>query len=157
MKYLFLLLSLLFLMGCGNQNKTASQQRILHIYNSDSLSKTYTYNLKIFREGNLIRYSYENEDDKSKNMVFILNTETGTLSFAVDEFKINNPDKLYIPEIKDHMFSFYSNTNTRADLTEPIIFNQDFGVIAIGNTNAPNFIFLAEYDSKTSYFLNNGL
>lgn len=144
-------------MGCGNPNRTASQQRILHVYISDSLSRTYTYKLNIFREDNAIRYSYENEDDRSKNMVFILNTEAETLSFAGEEFKIDNPDKLYIPEFKDYMFSFYNNTNSGADLTEPIIFNQDFGVIALGNTNAPNFIFLFEYDPKTSYFLNNGL
>ncbi|SMP26534.1 hypothetical protein SAMN06265375_1092 [Muriicola jejuensis] len=153
MKYLYIIFALLILSSCGDSSELVTQDRILHVYVSDSLQGRYKYKLKIVKDS-LLKYNYENITDSSKNMTFSYDAKNELLLFAGDKYEILRKDKLHIPQLKNYFFSFYNNSSSAMDITDPIIFDKDYGVLAIGNSMAPNFIYLEDDDEKISSMLN---
>ncbi|NER11780.1 hypothetical protein GWK09_14735 [Muriicola jejuensis] len=153
LKYLYIIFALLILSSCGDSSELVTQDRILHVYVSDSLQGRYKYKLKIVKDS-LLKYNYENITDSSKNMTFSYDAKNELLLFAGDKYEILRKDKLHIPQLKNYFFSFYNNSSSAMDITDPIIFDKDYGVLAIGNSMAPNFIYLEDDDEKISSMLN---
>jgi len=157
LKPLIVIIIVGIILGCSESKETTSQERILHVFSLDTLRSKYPYSLTIITGHGIIRYSYQNEVDQSKNMTFIFDDEKQILQFAGDKYMILNDDKLYLPQIKDYIFSFYHNSSEATDLTEPIIFNEEYGILGIGNSMAPNFIYLKEDNLEVSQLLNQKL
>lgn len=157
MKHRIVIIIAAIILGCGKSKEATPQERVLHVFSLDTLVSKYPYSLTITNGHGVIRYSYQNEVDQSKNMKFKFDDEKDILQFAGDKYMILNNDKLYVPQIKDHIFSFYHNSSEATDLTEPIIFNEEYGILGIGNSMAPNFIYLKEDNLEVSQLLNQKL
>ena len=73
------------------------------------------------------------------------------MNFGPDKFEETKGAEFKIDTISDVKFKKFHSTNTATDVTEPIFFNEDYGVLAIGNVMAPTIVLLPyKSDLKTA-------
>lgn len=140
---LFLFISLLF--NCNNYENKISKES-LFIYRSDNYDflKKRKYSLKINKNDSIIGYAYIFKSNNEKNININYHTKNNSLKFFIDTFNIAQDSSFTIPSISTHPFYYYRNIdNSASHYTDPLIFNKDYGLLALGNSyGGPNLIFI---------------
>ena len=149
---LFLFISLLF--NCNNYENKISKES-LFIYRSDNYDflKRNKYSLKVKKNDSTISYAYIFMNNNEKNININYYTKNNSLKFFIHTFNIVQNSSFTISSISTHPFYYYSNTdNSASHYTEPLIFNKDYGLLALGNSyGGPNLIFIKK--EKDSIYL----
>ncbi|PCE63481.1 hypothetical protein [Sediminicola luteus] len=134
-------LSLAISFSCGDVVKTTYGNRNLYIFFNDApKEREYLMVLEIRSEKR--KFSYEFSENPKLNMLFEYNSNSETLKFGFDEYKAVKGSEIMIEEISGLPFKKYDLTEPIIDGTGPILFNSEYGVLAIGNVLAPDFVYL---------------
>ncbi len=94
------------------------------------------------------KYDYKYDADSEKNMEFTYDLKSDILKCGFSEFKPINGIEIQMDELSKLPFKKYELTEPIVDGTGPILFNQKYGVLAIGNVMAPDFVYLPRNKDK---------
>jgi hypothetical protein len=148
-----LILTLISLISesCGEVVKTTFGNHMVYVFISDDNIKEREYLLSKEIRTEVIKYTYEYEVDNDKNLEFTYFPKSNRLNFGADEFEETEGAEFMIDTISKAKFKKFHSTNTATDVTQPIFFNEDYGILAIGNVMAPTIVFLPyKSDLKTA-------
>ena len=96
--------------------------RILYVYEYDSLKSKTDYELKILERDSVRIFKYNNLKDSTRNMSFRFNKLNSNLYFGPDKFKVVE-SKNYRTEFN---FDKYELTEPIMDGVGPILFNKTY-------------------------------
>ena len=148
---LILTLILLISESCGEVVKTTFGNHMAYVFGSEENPKEREYLLSKEKRSDVIKYYYKDEVDNERNIEFTYFPKTNTLNFGPDEFEETKNAVFKIEIIVDIEFRTFHSTSDATDVTEPIFFNEDYGVLAIGNVMAPTVVLLPyKSDLKTA-------
>lgn len=114
--------------------------RILYVYEYDSLKSKTDYELKILERDSVRIFKYNNLKDSTRNMSFRFNKLNSNLYFGPDKFKVVE-SKNYRTEFN---FDKYELTEPIMDGVGPILFNKTYGVLAWDNNWGNQFYLVNE-------------
>jgi hypothetical protein len=124
---------------------------MVYVFISDDNVKEREYLLSKETRTEFIRYTYKYELDNDKNIEFTFLPKSNILNFGPDKFKAVQGAEFKIDKISNVEFKKFQSTSDATDVTEPIFFNEDYGVLAIGNVMAPTIVLLPyKSDLKTA-------
>ncbi len=135
----FLLIILIF--SSCDKNETVFQREAL-IFNGITLKKTENFNGTILKKENLLIYKYISQQDSSKSIVVEFDKTTEKLFLGMDEYQKVKERKIKEHNLSNDNFDFFELENPHADGTGPILFNQEYGLLAINNVFGPTIIIL---------------
>ena len=144
-KHFIYILTLFICFSCSEKNTQWKAERNATIFFGSE--KDEKFELSFIKNGELLSYKYVNQIDSTKT-IFIKKTTNsnsifwGTEKFVMDKRKTFNDEKL-----NDLEFEFYNMEKTVNDGTGPILFNSEYGLLAINNVYGPTLIFLKKKDS----------
>jgi len=133
--------------SCGEVYKTTFANRNLFIFSND-IPKEREYFMTLEMRKEIWKYDYENDADPEKNMQFIYDLKSDILKFGFSKFKSVNGTVFIVEELSELSFKKYELTEPIVDGTGPILFNSNYGVLAIGNIMAPDFVYLPKKMNK---------
>jgi hypothetical protein len=137
--------------SCGEVVKTTFGNHMVYVFISDDNIKEREYLLSKEIRTDVIKYTYQYEVDNDKNLEFSYFPKSNRLNFGTDEFEETIGAEFMIDKISKTKFKRFHSTNTATDVTEPIFFNESYGVLAIGNVMAPTVVLLPyKSDLKTA-------
>jgi len=136
----------LILSGCNEKNK--SFQRKASIFNGITLLKTEKFDGTISKKENYFIYKYISQQDSSKTISVKFNKVSNDLYFGSEEFGRKNKRVFTEPNLSKNDFALYDLKDPYPDGTGPILFNQEYGLLAIYNTFGPTIIFLSDKEDK---------
>lgn len=118
------------------------EKRVLYFFTSLDKKRIESYNLSIKSKEKYIVYFYENVDDEKKNIILRFNKKEKTLNFG-PQFFIKKEGELLVKET-EKKFNFYWQGVNASHQTQPILFNEKYGVLGIYNSYGPDLVFLKE-------------
>ena len=146
-----LILILMISESCGEVVKTTFGNHMAYVFGSENNPKEREYLLTKEIRTEVIKYHYRDEVDNERNIEFTYFPKTNTLNFGPDEFEETKNAEFKIESIVDIEFKRFHSTSDATDATEPIFFNEDYGVLAIGNVMGPTIVLLPyKSDLKTA-------
>lgn len=134
-----------FVISCVNKKDSL---REVSIYYGSELNKTETFKRSVSKNKNLLIYRYESQKDSSKVITIRYDKSSKELMSMTDNFIKTKGQNIKEQSISNEEFSFFISKNSNADSTGPIIFNQDYGLLAINNSFGPTIIFLRNKKDK---------
>ena len=137
---------ILILSGC-DKNKT-DFQREASIFNGITLKQTENFDGIILKKENVSIYKYRSQQDSSKTIVLKFDKTSERLFFGMDEYQKMSGRKINELELSSDNFDFFELENPYTDGTGPILFNQEYGLLAINNVFGPTIIFLTNKVDK---------
>lgn len=156
MKKIILFLILLSLSGCDENVK--SFQRKASIFNGETLIKTEKFEGTISKKDNFFIYKYTSQQDSSKIISIKFDKTSNDLYFGLEEFGRTNERVFVEKALSKNDFVLYDLKDPYPDGTGPILFNQEYGLLAIYNTLGPAIIFLSnKKDKNLEYRILNEL
>ncbi len=111
--------------------------RILYVYEFDSLKRQMEYELKIIERDNIKIFKYESLKDSTRNMTFQFNQLNSKLIWGPEQFQL----------IEHHSyqanlgFDKYEPIDPAIDAYIPILFNKTYGVLGWDNNWGNQFYF----------------
>ncbi len=122
-----------------------------YVFGSEDNPNEREYLLTKEKRTDIIKYSYKDEVDNKRNIEFTYFPKTNTLNFGPDEFEEIKNAEFKFESISEIKFKRFHSTSDATDVTEPIFFNENYGVLAIGNVMAPTVVLLPyKSDLKTA-------
>lgn len=147
MKPRFIYFYFLFLFFNCKDSKDVISSELIFEYHSDdySFNKLNHYRLEVKKNDSLIKYNYIFKTDSQKNISAFYSSDDESISLPFAQFSRVNDKAFTITSISRDPFYYYENLDhSSSHVTEPLIFNENYGLLAIGNTYGLNFIFLKE-------------
>ncbi|MCH4824579.1 hypothetical protein ML462_15505 [Gramella lutea] len=148
MKRILSLVIFLTFINCTDKIETVSGERNVFILHSEN-PKEEKFNFKIDKKKDFSSYEYVSQDDTSKTVLLNFKKEN-QIFLGTDEFKILDKKPVSFTELSEKEFHFYNLKDPMDDGTGPLLFNQEYGLLAIYNVYGPIIIFLEDSD-KTLY------
>ena len=142
---LSILMISLTLIKC-EKNKGAVYERYTLIDNGSREYSTH-YTLKKSSSEQSIRYRYIHESDSLRNVEFSFDP-SNILHWGSDQFLKSTKSFIKVVELSDSKFYCFDNKDYGDDATGPIVFNEEYGVLAIVNVYGPSVFFLKEEKNK---------
>jgi len=137
--------------SCGEVVKTTFGNHMVYVFISEDNVKEREYLLSKEMRSNVIKYTYKYEVDNDKNLEFTYFPKSNILNFGPDKFEETKDAEFKIDTISKIEFKKFHSTSSATDVTEPVFFNEDYGVLAIGNVMAPTIVLLPyKSDLKTA-------
>ena len=128
-------------LGCGEVVKTYYESRTESLVFSDKNVKNDKCVLKREVHKHFIIYQYDCEVDSKSNLEFHFSIQSNLLTIGNTEFK-SESSTITFDEFSEFPFKKYQRVEQKVDATGPIIFNEEYGVLAILNVYGPDSIFL---------------
>lgn len=123
------------------------EKRVLYFFMSFDKIRIENYNLSIKSKEKYTVYFYENLDDRRKNIILRFNKKEKTLNFG-PQFFTKKEEELLVKET-ENKFNFYWQGINASHQTQPILFNEEYGVLGIYNSYGPDLVFLKEKTKKS--------
>lgn len=123
------------------------EKRVLYFFTSFDKIRIENYSLSIKSKEKYTVYFYENLDDRKKNIILRFNNKEKTLNFG-SQFFTKKEGELLVKETKNK-FNFYWQGINASHQTQPILFNEEYGVLGIYNSYGPDLVFLKEKTKKS--------
>lgn len=141
MKYkIICILLFLFLLNC-TENTTEEKIIVFHSEGFD-FDKRKEFDLVTQKSDSIIKYEYSFKNRNEFNIKMEYKFISKKLRFNLSEF-FRMKKTVKIKSISEYPFYYFDNTDlSLSHVTEPLIFNEEYGLLSIGNSYAPNFIFL---------------
>jgi hypothetical protein len=125
-----------------SKTESITQKRTLFVFHSEIAKPIMEYELVISDNDTLTKYSYRNIKNEEKNMEFSYHKVSKQLTFVFDKFILSDNLEYQNREIHDSNFENYILKEPYDDGTGPILFNLEYGVLGIGNSYGPEFVYL---------------
>jgi|SRR5690554_1214152 len=135
-----ILLITIILSGCDKKN--TDFQREATIFNGITLMKIENFNGTILKKENFLIYKYVSQEDSSKTISVKFDKSSERLFFGTEEYQKVKGRKINEQNLSEDTFDFFDLENSYADATGPILFNTEYGLLAINNVFGPTIIFL---------------
>tara|TARA_R110000796_G_scaffold120001_6_gene234121 strand:- start:140 stop:685 length:546 start_codon:yes stop_codon:yes gene_type:complete len=128
------------------QNPTISETRYLYGLFNDSLKLRTEYRLSKTITDSVIMYNYISETDLSRSLKIGYNLNSKILSFDIgSQYEV---DKLKVLSDSDgNSFDCYKMKNPIVDGIEPILFNENYGILALTGALNPSAFFISKKDN----------
>ena len=110
--------------------------------------KNEKFNLTFNKTDNSLNYKYVNQIDTSKTILIRKIIQSDSLLFGFEKFLKTDKESYRNKKLNDLGFEFYELENPITDGTGPILFNSDYGLLAINNVYGPTLIFLDKEDNE---------
>ncbi|WP_418604408.1 hypothetical protein [Hwangdonia sp.] len=146
-KNLTLLIVLLVSLSCSNSKKKKStiiESRYLYSSTLDSIKMRTEFKLVKTITDTLIHYKYKSESDSTRNFEIYYKLKTESLFLNSEEYKIFKENSLQYLENPEVWFDDYRMAEPIIDGIEPIMFNSEYGILAITGALNPTHFFLAK-------------
>ncbi|GGD14724.1 hypothetical protein [Hyunsoonleella pacifica] len=98
------------------------------------------------RNGDSLNYKYVNRIDSSKVISIRKIKDSNFLFFGFEKFISINKRPFISKKLDNLKFGFYNLESPVVDGTGPILYNEDYGLLAVNNVYGPTIIFLKEED-----------
>ncbi|MDT0648435.1 hypothetical protein RM545_17240, partial [Zunongwangia sp. F260] len=134
------ILVIVFFSNCSNSSDNRTFERTAVIYNGFEEKREEKFTANVGSKINLI-YKYVSQTDSTKT-VSIKVGEDSQLYFEPFEFIRSDRNGLKAENLSDDLFHYYELKDPVTDGTGPILFNEDYGLLAIYNVYGPTIIFL---------------
>ena len=127
------------------RNSTTSETRYSYGLINDSLKLRTEYSLNKSITDSIITYNYISETDLSRSLKVDYNLNTEILTFdlgteyGIDTFKV-------LSDSKGNSFDSYKMMDAIIDGVEPILFNKDYGILALTGVLNPSVFFVSKKD-----------
>ncbi|WP_298537908.1 hypothetical protein [uncultured Algibacter sp.] len=118
------------------------EKRILFVFHTEIAKPIMEYELVISDNDSITKYYYRNLNNKEKNMEFYYNKVSEQLTFAFDKFILSHKIEYQNQEIHESNFGNYILKESYDDATGPLLFNPEYGILGIGNSYGPQFVYL---------------
>ncbi|WP_146603217.1 hypothetical protein [Olleya aquimaris] len=144
-KALYIFIPLLILLSCSDSKKQTepiSENRTLYVFHTEIAKPIMEYELVISENDTVTKYSYRNLKNEERNMEFSYDKVSKQLVFVFDQFIPSNRTEYLNNEIHKSAFTNYGLKEPYDDGTGPILFNPEYGVLGIGNSYGPDFVYL---------------
>jgi hypothetical protein len=133
--------------SCGEEVKTTSANRNLFVFSND-IPKEREYLMTLEMQKEICKYNYHYDKDSEKNMQFTYDVKSEILKFGFSDFQPVNGTEFKVLQLSEIPFRKYDLTEPVVDGTGPILFNSEYGILAIGNVMAPDFVYLPKKENK---------
>lgn len=137
---------ILFLSGC-DKNKAAFQ-REGSIFNGETLMKTENFDGIILEKEKFLVYKYISQKDSSKTITVKFDKTSERMFFGPDEYQKVVGRKINEQSLSKYDFEFFELVDPSIDGTGPILFNPDYGLLAINNVFGPTIILLKSKEDE---------
>ncbi|MBU2899561.1 hypothetical protein [Maribacter dokdonensis] len=128
--------------SCEEVKKTTFENHTIYVFSSEEDVRERAYLLEKESHDTLIKYTYQYKRDNDRNIELRYFPKTNIINFGLDDFEEIEGAEFRMDTISKSLFKKYRSKSKATDSTEPIFFNEEYGVLAIGNVMAPTFIFL---------------
>jgi len=137
----YILILFILISSCSSNNEIRTLERTAVIFNGYNELMEEMFNATIINKGGL-KYKYVSQVDSTKTIEITINEDSQEISFGFDEYR--RADRIGFKEEKlsDKIFHYYDMKEPVIDGTGPILFNDDYGLLAINNVFGPTIIFL---------------
>ncbi|SIR26740.1 hypothetical protein [Maribacter ulvicola] len=146
-KLLTYILIFTFCLGCSEKNTKRKSEINATIF-FGAKSKNEKFNLTFDKTDNSLNYKYVNQIDTSKTILIRKIIQSDSLLFGFEKFLKADKESYRNKKLSDLGFEFYVLENLVTDGTGPILFNSDYGLLAINNDYGPTLIFLNKEDNE---------
>ncbi|AZQ42870.1 hypothetical protein [Nonlabens ponticola] len=135
------------LAGCTSTTSTSIRE--FHVFASGKpIPETFEMTESTKEDG--VSYYYLSLSDDNKDVEILYDADKLGLYFAADQYLIKNTATFKESGLETFEFGIYSNIQKYNDATGPIIFNADYGLLAILNSHGPDVIVLPNNTSSKS-------
>jgi len=139
-RLIIFILVIVFFSNCSNRSGNRTFERTAVIYNGFEEIREEKFTAIVSNKENRA-YKYVSQIDSTK-IVNIKFGEDSQLYFGPDELILSDRTGLKAENLSDDLFNYYDLKVTVTDGTGPILFNEDYGLLAINNVFGPTIIFL---------------
>lgn len=128
-------------MGCSDENSEWSSEINATIF-FGAKKKSEKFNLTFNKTDNILNFKYVNQIDTTKTIEISKIRDSDTLLFGFDKFVKTDRKPFTNNKLQNLRFEFYDTIDYADDATGPILFNQNYGLLAINNVYGSTIIFL---------------
>ncbi|AXT63370.1 hypothetical protein D1816_24510 [Aquimarina sp. AD10] len=142
-KIIFLIL--LICVSCTNSDKqksTTKEKRYLCGFSNDSLKIRTEYTLTKTITDSIIKFDYSSHTDSLRDFNVEFKKHKNKLVFTQNEYEKSEINRFKNNRISIKHFDSYTFIKPEIDGMSPVLFNENYGVLAIGNPLGPSAIFL---------------
>lgn len=141
----YLALIFLVLSACKKTEKDEMNSLSVYNYRTDkSKIEQFIYQKK--KSNSIITFNYTSQIDTSKVIDIEFYLKSNILNFGGENFILSKSKMIYKDKISGMDFYYYDLENPSIDETGPILFNEDYGLLAIFHVFGPMLIFRKEND-----------
>jgi hypothetical protein len=141
----YLALIFLVLSACKKTEKDEVSSLSVYIYHADKPKiEEFVYQKK--KLDSVITFNYTSQKDSSKVIDIEFYLKSNIFNFGGENFILSKSKIIYKDKISGMDFYYYVLENPSIDGTGPILFNKDYGLLAIFNVFGPMLIFRKEND-----------
>lgn len=124
-----------------------TEKRTLFVFHTE-ITKTMEYKLTISDNDSITKYSYQNLNNKEKNMEFYYHKASEQLTLVFDKFILTDKIEYQNKKIHKLNFGYYKLKKSYDDGSGPLLFNTEYGILGIGNSYGPEFVYLPNSNLK---------
>lgn len=136
-----ILILFIFLSSCVDKESKRTFERTAVIYNGLEEKKVEKFNVIATKRENLV-YKYVSQIDSTKIININFDKNSQELFFGSKRFirskRFNYSEKKLVSDL----FYYYYSSEPSVDETGPLLFNEEYGLLAIYNVYGPTIIFL---------------
>ncbi|WP_299399147.1 hypothetical protein [uncultured Gelidibacter sp.] len=143
----YYLIILIISSGCSEYNTEWKAERAATI-DFGTAPKNENFILSFHKRGDTLNYKYVSIIDSTKHISIQKIAHSNTLFFGFDKFIRSDRPSFRNPKLNDLEFDYYDLETPIMDGTGPILYNLEYGLLAINNVYGPTIIFLEEKDNN---------
>tara|TARA_R110000868_G_scaffold3285_5_gene21483 strand:+ start:5376 stop:5855 length:480 start_codon:yes stop_codon:yes gene_type:complete len=144
-KKVYYILILFICSNCSKENIQWTSKRETTTHYGGKPKKE-IFILSFLKKGDTLQYEYISEIDSAKTVLIKTIKNSNSLSFGGTKF-INSDRELFSNQkLNNFEFDYYNLEYPVTDGTGPILFNEQYGLLAINNVFGPTIIFLEKMD-----------
>ncbi|WP_271785380.1 hypothetical protein [Aquimarina algiphila] len=139
-KLIYILSIILIQASCSDSNqkkRTVTETRFLSGISNDSLKIRTEYKLVKTITDSVMEFDYISVTDSTRNFSVSFKKHQSELILGFTRYKINKNNDLNNIIISNYQFESYIHITPEIDGMGPILFNQNYGILAIGNPLGP--------------------
>jgi len=135
------LILFIFFSSCSNQDEKRTFERTAVIYNGLQERKEEKFSANVTHGENLV-YKYVSQIDSTKIVDIQFDKNLQELYFGPEQFIRSDRAGFIEEKLSDDLFYYYDSKEPVVDGTGPLLFNEEYGLLAIYNVFGPTIIFL---------------
>ncbi|MCL8009565.1 hypothetical protein [Gelidibacter japonicus] len=155
-KLKYYILTIFISLSCSEKNPEWKAEREASIHFGGE-PKNENFVLSFHRKGDTLIYNYVGKIDSTKTINIQKVENSNILFFGFGKFIESNRKSFRNQKLKDLEFKYYHLENPGTHGTGPILFNSEYGLLAINNVYGPTIVFLEVKDNNLTEMIINNL
>lgn len=141
-RFFYIIFSFL-IVSCASKNESKIIERNAIIYSGDK--KIEKFKIQSYKIQDTLYLKYINQVDTTRIIEIKKVANSNKLNWSNDIFKEDNKKSFSHKELNNEEFNFYVQEDQKSHMTS-LLFNSDYGVLAIYNSYGPTLFFVEEND-----------